>query len=384
MAVGKSNKLTATVLPATTANKKLVWSVSPADQGVAVSNGTVKTTKTAKPGTYTVTVTAADRTEGAASASKTIRVSDNAIQQIKLSDTKATIYRTEASAATPTSIKITPAITAKTAGGSAASSSEVTFTSSNPGIATVTFNGSVATVTATGKATGTAKITCKALDGSNKSATCTVTVANPTSKLFISAPVGQEQFGKAYLAKGAKIKLKANFESQYGKVGNMAVTWSSSDSDIVSVDKNGTITVKQADDSAIITAQASDGATATFPIRTFDKYNTLTLRNAVSGRKLDTKVTYIIDSNSDYLYDILFDGNLAYDKVYDDSSVHFRYSPEVVVEVKDKDILQAVPNYANPGTILVSATGKKKGTTTFTVKANDGTGKKVTYKFCVE
>ncbi|MBQ2117262.1 MAG: S8 family serine peptidase [Lachnospiraceae bacterium] len=369
IAIGNSSRITAAVGPETAAKTKLAWEVSPKDQGVTVSNGTVKVAKNAKAGKYKIVARALDRKEGAASGAITITVSDNAIQNIKLSSTKATIYRKKASASTATSCKITATVTAKTAGGSAASSANVEFTSSNPGVATVTYSGNVATVTATGKVAGTTKITCRALDGSNKSATCTVTVANPVSKLFISAPVGNEEFGYGAYAKGAKVKLKANFENQYGKVSKAAVTWSSSNDNVVSVDKKGMITVKGAKSGALITAKTADGATAVFPIYTFNKYNNI-------GLSVDlNKENYYIRPKQHIFLRVLFDG-----KSYREGG----YCPQITVEVKDKDILQVIPDMDSETCYVeIAATGKKMGKTSFTIKANDGSGKKVTYSLAV-
>lgn len=120
---------------------------------------------------------------------------------------------------------------------------QLTWTSSNPAIATVDSNGNV-TAIIEGQATITATIN----DGSNLSSTCTVTVTNPVlpgitlNKTSDSLTIGQTD------------NLIATTTPE-----NDTVTWSSSDSSIATVDSNGKVTAVK-EGQTIITATTTDGS----------------------------------------------------------------------------------------------------------------------------
>ena len=96
----------------------------------------------------------------------------------------------------------------------------VEWSSSNTKVATVDQNGLVKAV---GK--GTATITCKALDGSNKKATVKVTVTIPVSQLSIQSAAPQMTSGDPCIAFGKSIKNTVIFGDTYGKPTNTKVTW---------------------------------------------------------------------------------------------------------------------------------------------------------------
>ena len=129
------------------------------------------------------------------------------------------------------------------------------------------------------------------------------------------------------------------------------------------------ITVKEAKGTVLITAKTADGATANFIVYTFNKFNNI-------GLDVDlNKKNYYILPNQHIVLRVLFDG-----KSYSEGG----YCPQITVEVKDKDILQVIPGMDSETCYVeVAATGKKKGKTSFTIKANDGSGKKVTYNLTV-
>lgn len=122
----------------------------------------------------------------------------------------------------------------------------VTWSSSNPAIATVDNNGNV---TAIGE--GQTVITATINDGSNISASCTVNVTNPViseitlNKTSDSLTIGQTD------------NLVATTTPS-----NTVVNWSSSDSSIATVDSNGKVTGIKAG-TVTITATTVDGLTAT-------------------------------------------------------------------------------------------------------------------------
>ncbi len=100
------------------------------------------------------------------------------------------------------------------------SSCDLEWTSSNPAVASVDEIGIV-----TGHKAGTAKITCKALDGSNKKATVTVKVTNPVSSMDIDTSGLQMTNGNPYVAFGKSITNKVVFTDTYGKPSNTKVEW---------------------------------------------------------------------------------------------------------------------------------------------------------------
>ena len=121
----------------------------------------------------------------------------------------------------------------------------VSWTSSNPAVATVNANGLVTAVAA-----GTATITATTNDGTNLTATCAVTVSQPTVQ-----PAGIELSEKAF-----RLQLNQSHQVSVTTEGVGGVIWSSSDTNIASVDANGVVTAHK-NGIAIITATAADGAT---------------------------------------------------------------------------------------------------------------------------
>ena len=359
LAVGKSIKLAATVIPATTANKKVVWSVSPEGQGVTVKNGVVKAAKNAAAANYKITATSADGSE--ATDSMTVVVSDNAITKITLDQKNATIFRTAGNSKAATSVTVKATVQSK------AANTAVEFISSNPGIATVTQSGATAVITATGKATGTTKITCKAMDGSGKSATCTVTVQNPASKLVINPNSGYS----FNVAQGAKIKLNAVFESANGPIKAGKVEWTSSDESAVTVDKNGNVKGIKAFSTAVITARATDGSnlSASCTISVWNKYNKFE-----TYPNLNSKNYYINVTDGTKGLPILFDGQ---------QNTNVGAFVAMAVEVSNPDVLNAYVYSDYYGNMYLVITPNKKGTSKITIKSIDGTNKKVTYSLQV-
>ncbi len=122
---------------------------------------------------------------------------------------------------------------------------KLTFTSSNPQVATVSSTGKV-----TGVDAGTAVITAAATDGSNVTATCKVTVANPVDGVKLDKT-------SAKVAVGKTVTLKATVSP--ADAINKDVTWKSSDTAIATVSAAGVVTGKKAG-SATITVTTKDGS----------------------------------------------------------------------------------------------------------------------------
>lgn len=113
-----------------------------------------------------------------------------------------------------------------------ADNQSVTWSSSNTAVASVDTNGKV---TANGK--GTASITVTTADG-NHTATCTITVTEPAAPIEVTAIAIQSA---TTIAIGSTETLTVTYTPADANTGK-AVTWSSSNAAVATVDTNGTVT----------------------------------------------------------------------------------------------------------------------------------------------
>ena len=124
----------------------------------------------------------------------------------------------------------------------------VSWSSSNTSVATVDQNGKVTAVKA-----GTATITVSTTDGSNLSASCTVTVW----QLATGITLNSDDFS-LYVGKGKTLSAIITPDD----ATNKNVTWSSSNSTVASVNTSGYVTAKKIG-TATITAKTKDGSNLT-------------------------------------------------------------------------------------------------------------------------
>ena len=150
-----------------------------------------------------------------------------------------------------------------------ATNKKITWTSDNKNIATVDINGKVIS-----KKNGTVKITAKSDNG--KIATCNVTVITPASSIKLNKTTSEINLIKAKTA-----TLKATISPS--TASDKTVTWSSSNTKVATVDKNGKITAK--------------------------KIGTATITATINGKKATCKVTvtggYWEVKNGKYIYHYL-------------------------------------------------------------------------------
>ena len=219
-----------------------------------------------------------------------------------------------------------------------ASDTSVTWSSSSTGIAKVSTAGLV-----TGVAAGTAVITAKANDGSNKSATFTVTVTKKVIKVTKISLSASTLLTKV----GCTEKITATVTPT--NADNRAVTWSSSAPTVASVDQSGNIIAKSVGN-ATITVKAKDGSgvTATCWVNVTDiKVTSITLNKTTLNIKtgateqLTAKVQPTDATNS---------------------KVTWSSNEPTVAEVDQTGMI----------------TAKKEGSAVITVKAQDGSGKTAT------
>ena len=229
---GESFTLTATVEPAKTTDTVVQ---SSSNEAVAtVSDGTVTA---AKAGTTEITATA-----GNVKATCTVTVSDPVYKVTDIKLTAAPSRRIAAGKKVKLKASIAP---------SNATDKSVTWTSSNKKVATVNAKGLVTFKKNAGGKKVT--ITATAKDGSKKFAKITLTCMKGSVKSI-------KLSGKTTVKSGKTTKLKAKVSTKNGKA-NKTVVWSSSNTKLATVDKNGKVkTVKGKKGTVKITAKATDGS----------------------------------------------------------------------------------------------------------------------------
>ena len=238
---GKTFTLKATVAPANTTDK-VVWSSSNAAVAKVSEDGVVNAVK---PGSAVITATA-----GIVKASCTVTVANPII---KATGVKITAPTRSIAAGKKVQLKATVAPSNTT-------NKAVKWTTSNKKVATVNSKG---LVTFNKKAGGKkVTITATSADGSKKYAKITLRCMKGSVKSI-------KLSGKTTLKPGKTTKLKAKVTTVNGKA-NKSVVWSSSNTKLATVDKNGKVkAVKGKKGTVKITARAVDGSRkkATIKIR---------------------------------------------------------------------------------------------------------------------
>jgi len=220
------------------------------------------------------------------------------------------------------------------------------WTSSNKKIATVS-NGVVKGVKA-----GRVIITAKTTDGSNISATCTVTVKQPVTRISLSK--------KATMYTGKKLTLKAKVNP--ANASNKALTWKSSNTKIAKVASNGVVTGVKAG-TVKITATAKDGSRKSATC-------TVTVRQSVSKITLSKTNVVLPKKGSSYNVRVTVAPKNAYNKNV------------AVKSAKTKVAKVSVSTVKSGKTVKITAA--KKGTTKVVFTAKDGSKKSATCKVTVK
>ena len=219
--VGDKETLTASILPSDATIKTVTWSSD--DPLIAsVNNGEITANSI---GTTTIKATADGKT-----ATCSVTVSAVSVTSISLSPTTKTIYVGQSFTLSAT---ISP---------SNATNKNVTWTSSNNNVATVTSNGEVS-----GKANGTATITVKTEDG-NKTATCSVSV----EKVAVTSVTLSESSLSLYV-NGENKTVTATVQPD--NATDHIVTWT--------IDKSGVASITPNNNSVTVTPVSAGTATLT-------------------------------------------------------------------------------------------------------------------------
>ena len=253
LAKGASETLIATVNPADATNKTIIWDSR--DASVASVDGDGKVTALAG-GTTVITAMASGKV-----ASCTVTVSVP-VESLSLDQTSVTLAENE-------SITLTA-----TVGPADATDKTVTWSSSNPAIATVE-DGKVTAIKE-----GSATITAKA---GEKSATCQVTVKKS------AIPVESISLDQTSLSliSGESERLTATVKPD--NATDKTVTWTSSDTSIVDVDQNGEVRANDAG-TAVITARAGEKS-ATCTVTVTVPVDKITLDRTSATLKVDESIT---------------------------------------------------------------------------------------------
>ncbi|MCQ2288181.1 MAG: Ig-like domain-containing protein [Muribaculaceae bacterium] len=254
---GSTSTLTATVSPTDATNKNVTWTSSNTSVATVSSTGIVTAIG---PGSATITTTTTDGSNKSASCAVTVKISATGIS---LSKTSLTLEKGSTSTLTAT---VSP---------TDATNKNVTWTSSNTSVATVSSTGVVTAIRP-----GSATITATTTDGSNKSASCSVTVKITATGISLSKT-------SLTLEKGSTSTLTATVSPT--DATNKNVTWTSSNTSVATVSSTGVVTAVGSG-SAIITAKTADGSNL------FTTCN-VTVRVTSSGISLD-KTTLTLEKGS--------------------------------------------------------------------------------------
>ena len=225
---GETYTLTATVTPSNATDKSVSWSSSNTNVAT-VSNSGVVTAKT--PGTTTITVTTTDGSKKA-TCSVTVTAKVIAVTGVSLNKTSLTLAPGGTETLTAT---VAPAN---------ATNKNVTWSSSNTSVATVSNSGVV-----TAKTVGSATITVTTSDG-GKTAKCSVTVAVPVSGISLDQTA-------LTLFEGENRSLIATISPS--DATDKSVTWTSSNTSVATVSTSGVVSAKKAG-STVVTVRTTDGA----------------------------------------------------------------------------------------------------------------------------
>lgn len=294
-------------------------------------------------GTYTIQIVGTGLYKG--SLEKSYQILPITVAEIKLSQSTLSMKKGETAALTVT---ITP---------ENATDKAVDWTSSDTKIATVDSTGKVTAVSA-----GTASITCTAQDGSDKKATCKVTVTDPTPPKPSVVKVAKITLNKttASVGKGKTMQLTATVTPT--NATNKAVTWKSSNTKIATVSSTGKVTTKSAG-TVTITCTAKDG----------------------SGKKATCKVT--VTESKPPVKPTVKVTKVTLNKKTETLSPKETLTLKATVIPTNATNKGVIWKSSNTKIATVSSTGKvtakAAGTVTITCTAKDGSGKKATCRITV-
>jgi Bacterial surface proteins containing Ig-like domains len=278
LAIGTTETLTAIIAPDNANNKAVIWNSNNESVAVVSSSGLV--VAMAK-GNATITVTTVDG-----------GFTDTCEITITQPTTSITLNKSELTL----TIGATETLTATIAPANA-DYKDVIWSSSDETIATVNASGLV-----TAKVKGTAIITVTTVDG-GFTATCVITVTQPATSVTLNKP-------ELTLAIGATETIIATVAPD--NANNKAVTWSSSNETIATVNASGLVTAK-VQGNAVITATTVDGGfTATCAVTVTQPATGVTLNKSeitLAVGSTEALLATVAPTNADYKEVIWSSGN---------------------------------------------------------------------------
>jgi|GEM_PF-1080979 len=225
-----TQKITATISPATATNTKINWNSDNPSVATVDSKGNVQAV-----GVGTAKITATSDDNSSISATCIVTVNKKVVKVASVTLSKTSLEMKVGGSDETLTATVAP---------ENATSKDVTWTSDNTSVATVE-NGTVKAI-----GVGTATITASA---GGKSATCTVNVTKDpilVTSISISA-------GKTSLVEGDTETFTATVLPQ--EADNKDITWASSDTNVATVDQGGNVTAVKAG-TVKITATAKDAS----------------------------------------------------------------------------------------------------------------------------
>ena len=331
--------LKAIVLPATTDNKNVDWSVS--DNTIVSINASGVLTASDVTQKREVIVTAAAKDGSGVTGIYELTINP-LVSSVVLSfndqvlDDKAALAINLASE--QASIKLVVNVLPSDA------IQRVVWTSSSPKVATVSEDGIV-----NGHKKGETIISAASTDGTKKTASCTITVANLVKGISIT--------GEEAVTAGKSIALKATVSPE--TADNKKVLWSSSDESVAIVNKSGIVTARKANEKKAVTitvvAQDNSGVSAAYIVTVHPEAAEVGL--SMDGQVLEAKTTLDIDLSS---------ASTSIQLISNVSPVDA--SQKVIWKSSDPRVASVDEN----GLV----TGLKRGKTTITATTADGTRKR--------
>ncbi len=324
--VGNSEQIIATVSPSNATNRNLTWTSSDPSVAKVDSNGVVTGLK---EGTVTITVTSAD----GKTSSCTVNVIPNvvSVNEVVLS---------------PSNLSINVGSTGKINANilpEDATDKTLTWTSSDPSVATVDSNGVVK-----GISKGTVTITVTSSNG--KKTTCTVTVSSnivEVKEIKVDPTNTCIEVGST-----GKINVSVLPEDATDK----KITWVSSNPDVATVDSNGVIK-GVSEGTVTITAVSSNGKVATTTVTVNPK------KVAVSEVKVNpTTITLNVDSTAQIKATVLPEDAT-------DKTITWVSSDPSVAKVDSNGVVTGLKE--GTATITITSSNGKKTTATVTVTSKN-------------
>ena len=259
-------QITPTVLPADAANKAVIWTSSNTSVATVSDTGYV----TLKGlGTATITCKSVQNPQVTGKCTIAVRQAVTGITLNKESELR-------------TNANMSPLQLVATVAPANAFNKAVTWTSSNTKVATVSANGLVSM-----KGVGETIITCTSVSNPNKSATFHLTIIQAVTDILLN-----EKSVTRYSNQTEPIQLTA--EILPANAGNKAITWTSSDPDVVTVDQNGLVSIvgtkNQKEAHAVVTCRSVSNPDVAAECR-------FTVLQAVTGIELNQ--TSITTSNDE-------------------------------------------------------------------------------------